>query len=232
MRHLRESGHTPVDIGRVADWLEGRATLPPNAVCVTFDDGTDCLRDVALPILSDFGIPATAYVVSELLGRRNDWLQAEGWSERRLLDAADLRALSAAGISIGSHSCTHADLSRSDAATVRREVSDSRVRLEDTLGSRVEHFAYPYGRVGRLAYDALGEAGYRTACCVADGFVRRGDDPRLLSRVEVYHWDDIERFERKLRWGAADPRFNPQSMRRLARRALQRTGLLRGRLPA
>ncbi|MCZ7559959.1 MAG: polysaccharide deacetylase family protein [Burkholderiaceae bacterium] len=232
MRWLRDSGHVPVGMDTVAAWLDGRGELPRNAVCVTFDDGTRCLRETALPILREFDVPATAYVVAGLLGADNDWLRADGWSRRALLDAADLRALRDSGVTLGSHSLTHADLSRVDDDAIRREVADSRTRLEDTLGAAVDHFAYPFGRLRRHAYDAVREAGYRTAVTVADGAVRRGDDPLLLSRVEVYHWDDLERFGRKVRWGAADPELSARSLKRVARRLLQFGGIHRPRLPA
>lgn len=225
MRWLRESGRQPIGMDRLAAWLGGRADLPRNAVCVTFDDGTRCLRDHALPILREFDVPATAYVVAGLLGRDNDWLQAEGWSRRPLLDAHDLHALRAMGIEIGSHSMTHADLSRGTTDANRHEIVDSRSRLEDVLGAAVTHFAYPFGRVRRDAYERVREAGYETAVTVADGTVRRGDDPLLLHRVEVYHWDDLDRFARKVRWSAADPGFEPRSLKRLARRVLHRSGL-------
>ncbi len=231
MRWLRESGHVPVNMDTVAAWLDGRGGLPQNAVCVTFDDGTRCLRETALPILREFDMPATAYIVAGLLGADNDWLHAAGWSRRTLLDAVDLRALRDSAVTLGSHSLTHVDLSRVDNDAIRREVADSRARLEDTLGTAVEHFAYPFGRVRQYAYDAVREAGYRTAATVADGAVRRGDDPLLLSRVEVYNWDDLKRFSRKVRWGAADPELRPRSLKRVARRLLQFGGLYRPRLP-
>jgi peptidoglycan/xylan/chitin deacetylase (PgdA/CDA1 family) len=227
IRWLREAGYAPVGMDDVADWLEGRASIPPNAVCVTFDDGTRCLHETALPILREHEVPATAYVVAGLLGADNAWLQAEGWSRRALLGISELRALREGGVAIGSHSLTHADLSASAPDVVHREVRDSRARLEDVLGVRVEHFAYPYGRVRRSAYEAARAAGYRTAATVADGAVRRGDDPLMLSRVEVYHWDTLERFKRKIRWAAADPEFSLHSTRRIARRMLERAGLYR-----
>ena len=225
MRWLRASGHEPIGIGRLDRWLAGGDPLPPNAVCVTFDDGTRCLRDTALPILQEYDIPAVSYVVAGLLGGANAWVQSSGWSSRNLVGVADLRALREAGIEIGSHSMTHADLSNCEAGLRMAEVRDSRHRLEDTLGEPIHHFAYPFGRLNRDVYARVQEAGYRTAVTVTDGMVRRADDPLLLNRVEVFHWDDLSRFKRKVRWGIADPKLSLQSVKRLTHRALHRSGL-------
>ncbi len=232
MRWLRESGYEPIGIGRLDGWLSGGEPLPPNAVCVTFDDGMRCLRETALPVLQEFDIPAVSYVVAGLVGGCNAWLRSSGWSHRELLGVEDLRALREAGIEIGSHSMTHADLSICDAGLRLTEIRDSRHRLEDTLGESVEHFAYPFGRLNPDAYARVQEAGYRTAVTVADGVVRRTDDPLLLNRVEVFNWDDLSRFERKVRWGIADPTLSLQSVKRMTLRALHRTGLRPRRLTA
>jgi peptidoglycan/xylan/chitin deacetylase (PgdA/CDA1 family) len=225
MRLLRDLGYAPVSMSQVIAWMSKEGTLPPNAVCITIDDGTRCLVERAMPVLAALSFPATAYVVSSRLGGENDWLQQVGWSRRRIVDAHDLRELAACGIEVGSHSVSHVDLTVAPPPVVMAELRDSKSALEDVMGTEVAHFAYPMGRMTRRTRDAAEGAGYRSACTVEDGRIRRGDDPFRLSRVEVYHWDDLDSFERKLRWAAADPSLSARSARRLARRALQRIGL-------
>lgn len=212
---------------RLVDWMSDGAELPTRAVCVTFDDGTRCLLDTALPVLSEFGIPATAYLVAGKLGADNDWLQRSGWSRRRLLGTSDLQALIGAGIEIGSHSMNHADLSVETPDVVERELRESRQRLEDVTGRGVVHFAYPFGRYTPQAYRATAQAGYRSAVTVKDGRVHRSDDPHLINRVEVYHWDGIDDFAAKMRWAAADPRPSLRLAKNTVRRTLQRIGVRR-----
>ncbi|UVW28892.1 polysaccharide deacetylase family protein [Massilia sp. H6] len=47
--------------------------LPPRAICITFDDGYRSVHDLALPILQEFGLPATVFVTSGYIGERNMW---------------------------------------------------------------------------------------------------------------------------------------------------------------
>jgi peptidoglycan/xylan/chitin deacetylase (PgdA/CDA1 family) len=47
--------------------------LPPRAVCITFDDGYRSVHDNALPILKEFGLPATVFVTTGHMMESNMW---------------------------------------------------------------------------------------------------------------------------------------------------------------
>jgi peptidoglycan/xylan/chitin deacetylase (PgdA/CDA1 family) len=53
----------PVSIDQVTEFAAAGRRLPPRSVAVTFDDGFADNYDVALPILSRYGIPATFYIM-------------------------------------------------------------------------------------------------------------------------------------------------------------------------
>lgn len=53
--------------------LVGSGQLPPRAVCITFDDGYRSVHDLALPILKEFGLPATVFVTTGYVGGGNMW---------------------------------------------------------------------------------------------------------------------------------------------------------------
>jgi len=48
-------------------------SLPPRAVCITFDDGYRAVHDLALPVLQEFQLPATVFVTSGHLGQKTMW---------------------------------------------------------------------------------------------------------------------------------------------------------------
>ncbi len=50
-----------------------RGQLPPRAVCITFDDGYRSTHDLALPVLREFGLPATVFVATGFVGEGNMW---------------------------------------------------------------------------------------------------------------------------------------------------------------
>jgi peptidoglycan/xylan/chitin deacetylase (PgdA/CDA1 family) len=55
--------YSPVSIEDVAQFAKSGRRLPPRAVAVTFDDGFADNYEIALPILSRYGIPATFYIM-------------------------------------------------------------------------------------------------------------------------------------------------------------------------
>ncbi|MGA8079179.1 MAG: polysaccharide deacetylase family protein [Xanthobacteraceae bacterium] len=92
---------------------------------------------------------------------------------REGLNAGDLRKLAAHPlVTIGAHSTGHENLARESAATVLREMTESRRFLESTTGSPVVHFAYPFGDKNACGEREAGlarEAGFRTAVTTRRG---------------------------------------------------------------
>lgn len=74
-----------------------------------------------------------------------------------------LGEMRSAGITIGSHTRTHALLTNESRETVVEETTRSRQDLEDRLGVKAQLFAYPDGRHNADAAAAVAAAGYRFA---------------------------------------------------------------------
>jgi peptidoglycan/xylan/chitin deacetylase (PgdA/CDA1 family) len=116
----------------------------------------------------------------------------------RPLTATEVAQLSRLpGMEIGAHSDSHVwlpGLTRSDR---RREIEDSKARLEALLDSSVVSFAYPYGCASGDTVDAVRNAGLELAVTTETRGVRRGDDPLLLPRLDAGGCDP-DAFERLL----------------------------------
>lgn len=69
---LLQQYFTPLSLDQALHHLKHN-TLPPNAVCVTFDDGYLNNLTVAQPILAKYGIPATVYVATAFSTGNNMW---------------------------------------------------------------------------------------------------------------------------------------------------------------
>ncbi len=81
--------------------------------------------------------------------------------EHRAMSWPEVMEMHAAGITIGSHSRTHAMLPNENAETVESETAGSRETLEKWLGESVRHFAYPCGQYNAATVKAVAQAGYR-----------------------------------------------------------------------
>jgi len=118
------------------------------------------------------------------------------------LQPDEVRALDASiVVDVGSHTLRHPFLSALDEAAQRREIFESRTRLEAWTGRPITTFAYPYGVAE--AFDDTSvtlarEAGYRLAVTGVRGRVTRFTSPHRIPRRFVGDWD-ADTFERRFR---------------------------------
>jgi len=147
---------------------------PPDGVCaVTLDDGTSDQLELVAPLLADLEVPATYFVCPGLLGEPHFAFPAAAGVRMMRID--ELRTLaSMPSTEIGSHTTTHADLSRASDADADREMGQSKDALEELLQRPITSFAYPKCLYSPACPDAARRAGYTVAVtCAGLGGWRR-----------------------------------------------------------
>jgi peptidoglycan/xylan/chitin deacetylase (PgdA/CDA1 family) len=152
-------------------------------VTITFDDGFVSNLEEAAPAMRELDCRAINYLVADRIGKTSDWEAAEGGEARPLMDDAQIRDWLAAGHWIGAHTCTHPRLSRIPRDRAKEEIVSSRKKLEDTFGTAIEHFAYPYGDYDEAVLELVREAGFKTAVTMD-----RGVNPRSMGPFRLKRW--------------------------------------------
>ncbi|MCS7012998.1 MAG: polysaccharide deacetylase family protein [Chloroherpetonaceae bacterium] len=181
----------PGDFQQDVQWLASLpSALRPE---ITFDDGYEDTYQVAFPILASFGLRATVFVITDAIGKRNDW-DANFFGAFRHLSLSELRALSVAGWEIGSHGVSHRALTTLSLAALRRELLCSKQYLEDALGKPVKRISFPFGLFDRRTVEMCQEVGYESAVSIrrasSCGFVQRS--------LAVYRFDTLFQLRAKL----------------------------------
>jgi peptidoglycan/xylan/chitin deacetylase (PgdA/CDA1 family) len=199
--------------------LAGRA----RSLHVTFDDAYKSV-EAGLAVLERLGIPATVFACS---GYAEDGqpLDVPELAEEALahpeematMTWEELRGLAERGVEIGSHTITHPHLTRLSDAELRRELGDSRTRLEDELGRACAMLAYPYGENDARVRDAAHRAGYAAAFALRETFAPA--DTFAVPRVDLYRKDTPLRARLKT---SLLPRIPPGATRLLRGRKRQR----------
>jgi len=185
---LLEAGFELLTVAELAE-RAGSGDPPPGLATLSFDDGMEDNHSVLLPILESYGISATVYVATGLIGKRNPWLAPE--SGARMMTRDELRELAAAGVELGAHTVTHPDLSLMDRSSCLREMVESRDEIERLTGSPATTFAYPFCRYGDAAIAAARDAGF-AAAVTCEG--RGGWRPYELKRAMITGRDGWGRF--------------------------------------
>jgi peptidoglycan/xylan/chitin deacetylase (PgdA/CDA1 family) len=104
----------------------------------------------------------------------------------RCMTWEQVRAMRRAGMEIGSHAVSHRSLPRLSPHEALEEIRQSKLRVEQELGDRCLHFAFPFG--SRRDYNdaliaAVREAGYATCALNVHGYHHLGDDLFALKRI-------------------------------------------------
>jgi peptidoglycan/xylan/chitin deacetylase (PgdA/CDA1 family) len=104
----------------------------------------------------------------------------------KMLTWEEISQLAAAGVEIGSHGVDHEIHHAEQPETVRRrELLDSKAKLEKHLGRPCRFFAFPNGDFNPASADEVRAAGYDLAFTTQPGTVTPGTIPYLLPRLET-----------------------------------------------
>lgn len=177
-------------------YLQGKSK--GKVVGITFDDGYQNNVKNALPVLTKYGFTATCYGVSSMIGGTNSWDLDIGVAQKPLMTASDWRTWLQAGMDIGSHTRTHADLTKLSSPDAFDQITDSKRELENSLGCEVRHFCYPYGRFDASHGQMAKQAGYITATTTQRGRIHPSDDRYTLRRVLVAQATPLLQFGLKI----------------------------------
>jgi peptidoglycan/xylan/chitin deacetylase (PgdA/CDA1 family) len=195
MAYLHKRQYTPMTVTQLAQTMtEGSLHLPDRPVVVTVDDGLADFYTGALPVLTQYGFPATLYVTTGFVGGTGRWLSRAGEGLRPMLTWSQIADVQASGIECGAHSRSHPQLDILAPAAARDEIVHCKSELEQQLGRQVATFAYPHGYYSASVRQLVQEAGYSSACAVKHAMSATTDDRFALARIIVTETVDLDGF--------------------------------------
>ena len=198
LRWLRRLGFQPLTLEEYLAYRREDRLPPARAVVLTIDDGYRDACTVAAPILRQYGCSATIFLVTQAVGRTNDWSAREELAGRPLLSWSDIRAMQSATVQFGAHTRTHPLLPSIPPARARDEIVGSRLDLEREIGRAITTFAFPYGASDPTIEAVVRESGLLGACGAKAGLNHPATSPFRLRRVAVHGTDSLGRFLVKL----------------------------------
>src|SRR5439155_11303830 len=164
---------------------------------VTFDDGYVSFLTTALPELERRRIPAAVFVIAEEIGRYPELPSDPSFSES-IMSAEQLLLLPSDLITIGSHSLSHRMMTRLDEGEAKRELLQSRARLESILRTKITLFSFPHGAYNERLVERCREAGYERVFTILPRTAFSDPDEYAVGRVRVDPTDWPLEFKLKL----------------------------------
>jgi peptidoglycan/xylan/chitin deacetylase (PgdA/CDA1 family) len=195
MQRFLSSGYKTSNI---QSWLDD--AVSPKHVLLTFDDAYDDLYENLLPLVIEHQLTPVLFLVADRIGQSNLWDQSNGLRARNLLTLDQIREMQKYGVLFGSHTLSHPSLPSVSDNQLQRETIDSRLKLEDLLGTEVISFAYPYGDVDQRVRSAAASAGYKVAFTTLPG-PNWWNDPFSQRRADINEYTSLSDFSLSLRNG-------------------------------
>ena len=191
MEHIAASGHPVISLSDLVRRIKNKETLG-GSVVITFDDGYRDNYEIAFPVLKQHRFPATIFVTTDLIGKNDK-------RDLPRLTAQQLKEMGSSGlIDIEPHTTSHPKLGALSASDAQREIQGSKMALEELLGKRIAHFAYPYGSYTTETESIIREHGFDSAVSVEEGTVRPQSDLFRLPRVSIDASTTFAQFRGKL----------------------------------
>jgi len=175
LHFLKVNDYNVIPLEEFAQMLKENKGIPRNTVVLTFDDGHLDNYENAYPLLKKYNMPATMFVIVNSL------------SEPNFVTHEQIKEMSDSGlITIGSHALSGEHLpSITEDAELKEEIYDSKRKLEEILGKRVNFFSYPIGGFNENIREMVIDAGYEAAVATSPGVDYSNSDPFAIKRVRI-----------------------------------------------
>jgi len=189
LEHITDR-YTVVDLSEIR-----QSDADQKRIALTFDDAYKNFYTDAWPVIKEFDVPVTLYVISNAVKGDPHELDSEKLLHRDQL----LTLCEDQRVMIGNHTKTHPYLSEVPKDQLRSEIVGAKRELESELDIEVDRFAYPSGdfdpRVLRVVRESHESAVTTRPALICDG---NEFDPHRLPRI------DAHAAERMVRWDLTD----------------------------
>jgi len=167
--YLVTNGYTPItfeDMHRI-DSIK-------KPVILTFDDGYLNNYEELFPILKEFNVKATVFMITDAIEYAKEYL-----------DADMIKEMSDSGlVSIQSHTVTHPDLKTLSSSKIKSELQESQLALARCTGRIPFVICYPMGRYTDAAVRQAADY-YIYGTRISGGVYNTSNDRLLVSRIYI-----------------------------------------------
>lgn len=201
LAYLRAENYQVLPLSELARLIREGEDLPQKTVGLCIDDAFTSFARHAVPLLQEYGFPATLFVNTDSVG-------TPGY-----LNWDELRDLLTRGIEIGNHTSSHAYLvemapEESVDDWKKRLIDDiSRAQRQIKLELKVEPdiFAYTYGEYSPQVIEIIRELGFKSAFAQQSGVLSSTADIWTLPRFPMGGpYANLQGFKNKLKMDALE----------------------------
>ena len=204
LKYLKNFGDF-ISMDEAVDLLASKDSLGGRYFCLSFDDGFLSCYDHMMEVTCDLDIPAMIYLPTDFINLdvsiKSNVEKLNMFSNPKpvpFLTWDQCKEMMPNGVSFGSHTCSHLQLTGLSDQELEYELKESKRLIEENLGIKCEHFACPWGKAeihfkSERTTALCKKLGYKSFATTNRGKMQNGDDPFLLKREHVLaHWGNYQ----------------------------------------
>lgn len=184
MAYLAENGYSTITFEDLSRAIADKQDLPDKPVIITIDDGYRDNYENGFPIMQEYGITATIFLVTDPIDQGNP----------NYMTWAMVEEMAAAGIQFGPHSKNHPDLRGYGRDALIWQIQGSRETVAAHVGEMPLYFAYPGGTYDENTVAILHELGFWGAVTTMGGKWHGFDDRFEWTRLRVHNYTVLPEF--------------------------------------
>lgn len=212
LERLLELGYDFWSLTKIIDYARTNKAIPSNVTVITFDDGYGNFYTNAWPILKEFNIPSTIFLVTGYMDSEEPF-KFDNWSSTYFRQASPvawrplkwsecIEMMDSGLVQFGSHTHSHIDYRNKD-KQFKKDIQISLDILKEKFGYNSFTFAFPFGskELGFAAdsfIDILKEYPISCALNTEIQLVNPKISPFAWGRLEVVDFDTGDSISAKL----------------------------------
>ena len=172
LKYLKDNNYYFPSFDELRAYIDGKIALPEKSAIITFDDGQKYFMQNGIPIMNEYKIPATSFIIGTKGAGPNLYKYATEY------------------VSFETHSYDmHKPGGNIGHGGVISAMTKEEIVADLNKGTKLvgasNAFAFPFGDITEDGKKAVEEAGIDVAFSTVQGKVYPGDDYRALKRVRV-----------------------------------------------
>ena len=173
IKWLYDNKFTTMSMGELLESMK-TGKVPKKPVVITFDDGYADNYKSAFPILKNYDMKATFFIITENIGSGDYFMNLDMLKEMRDY-----------GMYIENHTSNHLELNTLSRENAYDSIKRGQEFIQENLGLKSEYLCYPVGRYNNETIEIAKELGIKAAVTTQGGISSLNDGEYELKRVRI-----------------------------------------------